>query len=342
MIDFDRAWRPDGHMTKRRNMDGPHDDPPKRGGPGAVSLILALLLGVMFALNLSTTGDPGSTFSQVPNFFADLVQQPRQNIIRLGDWPIWLFNRDQETRRKSLPSLEGGPAIAIVVDDLGADAARTREAIALPANVTMSFLPYPDASQALSHRAHLAGHEIIVHLPMQPIGNENPGAKALMSGLAPAELQLRTSWALSRVSDYDGANNHMGSRFTASRADLLPVMRELRVQGLFFLDSRTTEKTKAEAVAQELGMLTGARDIFLDDDQSAAAVKHQLASVEQYARKNGTVIAIGHPYPETLKSLEAWTKTLKSRGYQLLPLADVLKLRDAQRKVSALSPPRGD
>src|SRR6266850_3010506 len=230
-------------MTKRRNMDEPHQDSPKRGGPGAVSLILALLLGVMFALNLSTTGDPRSTFVQMPNFLANLVQQPRHNIIRLGDWPTWLFNRDQDTRQKSLPSLDGGPAIAIVVDDLGVDAPRTRDAIALPANVTMSFLPYPDASLELSHRANLAGHEIIVHLPMQPLGDENPGAKALMSGLGPAELQTRTSWALSRVSDYDGANNHMGSRFTASRADLLPVLQQLKQSGLFFLDSRTTEKT---------------------------------------------------------------------------------------------------
>ena len=324
-------------------MDGPQRDSPKRGGPGAVSLILALCLGVMFALNLSTTGDPRSTLAQMPNFLSDLVQQPRQNVIRLGDWPMRLFNREQETRTKSSPSLDGGPAIAIVIDDLGADAVHTREAIALPANVTMSFLPYPDASLALSHRAHLAGHEIIVHLPMQPLGNENPGKNALMSGLGEAELQMRTSWALSRVSDFDGANNHMGSRFTSSRADLLPVLRELRQQGLFFLDSRTIEKTKAEAVAHELGMLTGARDIFIDDDQSAAAVEHQLASVEQYARKKGTVIAIGHPYPQTLKSLEAWTKTIKSRGFQLLPVADVLKLRDAQhRKVSALTQPHAD
>jgi polysaccharide deacetylase 2 family uncharacterized protein YibQ len=324
-------------------MDEPHRDSPKRGGPGAVSLILALLLGVMFALNLSTTGEPRSTFAQMPNFLSDLVQQPRQNIIRLGDWPMRLFNREQETRKKSSPSVDGRPAIAIVIDDLGADVAHTREAIALPADVTMSFLPYPDASLALSHRAHLADHEIIVHLPMQPVGNQNPGENALMSGLGEVELQMRTSWALSRVSDFDGANNHMGSRFTASRADLLPVLQELRRQGLFFLDSRTTEKTKAEAVAHELGMLTGARDIFLDDDQSAAAVEQQLANVEKYARKKGTVIAIGHPYPQTLKSLAAWTNTLKSRGFQLLPVADVLKLRDdQQQKVLALTQSRGD
>jgi len=43
-----------------------------------------------------------------------------------------------------------------------------------------------------------------------------------------------------------------------------------------------------------------------------------------------------------LKSLAACTKTLKSRGFQLLPVADVLKLRNgSHQKVSALTSPRG-
>jgi polysaccharide deacetylase 2 family uncharacterized protein YibQ len=295
---------------------------------------------VFLALYVASNGSPKITYvTYVQQLLPNLPAQASE--LRLGDWPARLSTRDEETRQKTLSSLGDEPAIAVVIDDLGGDVPRTKEAIALPANVTMSFLPYPDTSEALSHRAFLAGHEVIVHLPMQPLGNENPGAHALMSGLSPEELQERTQWALSRVSDYDGANNHMGSRFTASRADLLPVMQQLKQSGIFFLDSRTTEKTLAETVARESGLLAGSRDVFLDDEQSADAVEHQLARAEEVARKNGTVIAIGHPHPQTLKSLAAWAKALKSRGYRLLPVRDVLKLRDGHpQSVSVLTPAR--
>jgi polysaccharide deacetylase 2 family uncharacterized protein YibQ len=133
---------------------------------------------------------------------------------------------------------------------------------------------------------------------------------------------------LARVSEYDGVNNHMGSRFTTSRADLLPVMRELKGRGLFFLDSRTTEKTQVERVAREVGVMTGSRDIFIDDDRNPAAIAHQLALIEDFALKNGNVIAIGHPYPETLKAVSKWTKTIKERGFRLTPLRGVLRARE--------------
>jgi hypothetical protein len=174
----------------------------------------------------------------------------------------------------------------------------------------------------------LAGHEVIVHVPMQPTGNENPGEGVLKVGLPSNELQQRLGWSLSRVAEYDGVNNHMGSHFTTSRADLLPVMRELKARGLFFLDSRTTEKTQVERVAREMGVTTGSRDIFIDDDRNPAAIARQLAMIEDFALKNGNVIAIGHPYPETLNALSKWTKTIRERGFRLAPLREVLRTRE--------------
>ena len=79
-----------------------------------------------------------------------------------------------------------------------------------------------------------------------------------------------------------------------------------------------------------MGVLTGGRDVFIDGERSAAAIARQLALIEDLARKNGNVIAIGHPYPETLKALSAWTKTIKERGFRLAPLREVVILREAR------------
>ncbi len=204
--------------------------------------------------------------------------------------------------------------------------------MALPAAMTLAFLPYPGASASLSHQARMAGHEIIVHLPMEPRGAENPGPMPLTEGLSAAEITQRLDWALSRVSDFDGANNHMGSRFTASREALLPVMRELAARRLFFLDSRTTADTQAEKLAREAGLLTGARDIFLDNDETAPAVERALARVEEQARAHGSVIAIGHPHAETLAALETWSKNAEAKGFRLMPLKTVLELREREHQ----------
>ncbi len=321
-------------MTKRRYNEDLPEHPPKRGGPGPFGMALTLMFGAAIALTADSHADPHSAYAQVTKSITRTLRtwtmdQHGYASLRIGDWPSQLLTLADVTL-PGLPAVDNTPAIAVVIDDLGNDAARTNAAIALPANVTLSFLPYPKRTLELSRLAHSAGHEVIVHLPMQPTGNENPGEGALKVGLPSDELQRRLGWSLSRVSEFDGVNNHMGSRFTTSRADLLPVMRELKARGLFFLDSRTTEKTQVERVARDVGVVTGSRDIFIDDDRSAAAIAHQLALIEDFARKNGNVIAIGHPYPETLKALSTWTKTIKERGFRLAPLREVLRSRETE------------
>jgi polysaccharide deacetylase 2 family uncharacterized protein YibQ len=261
--------------------------------------------------------------------------------LRLGGWPPRLIGAPEGTKVKSAVAVQAMPAlplIAVVIDDCGVDELHTRTAMALPASMTLAFLPYGGASSSLSRQAHLAGHEIIVHLPMEPKGGENPGPMPLTDGLSAAEITERLDWALSRVSDYDGANNHMGSRFTASREALLPVMQELSARKLFFLDSRTTADTQAEKLARETGLLTGARDIFLDNDDTAPAVEHELASLENQARTRGSAIAIGHPHAETLAALKIWSETVEARGFRLVPLRVVLELRAGKQKPT--TPPK--
>ena len=49
------------------------------------------------------------------------------------------------------------PVIAICMDDLGADLAGTDKAMALPKDVTLSFLPFADATPFLAQEAEHAG-----------------------------------------------------------------------------------------------------------------------------------------------------------------------------------------
>jgi hypothetical protein len=226
------------------------------------------------------------------------------------------------------------PQIAIVIDDMGSVTATNRRAIALPAAVSLSFLPYPDTTPELAREAAKAGHEILVHVPMEPMGTNDPGPNALLTQLPAAEIVRRLDWALGRVPGYDGINNHEGSKFTADRAALIPVVEDLASRHLFFLDSYTTPASLVVPLSRAFGVMSATRDVFLDDVQTPGAIGVQLAETEARARHDGVVIAIGHPHPATLDALAAWTKKLQ--GFELVPVREAIRLK-TEHDVQSLS-----
>jgi len=219
----------------------------------------------------------------------------------------------------------GKPRIAIVLDDMGLNVSGTMRAIALPSSVTLSFLPYGSEAARLSSRAKEAGHEILLHVPMEPLGRENPGPGALLVDQTAGENLARLDWALSRFGGYDGVNNHMGSRFTSAYDHISRIMGPLRERGLFFLDSATSLKSVGAKAAREAGVPTETRDVFLDTTPTLVAVKAQLATTELIAKRKGYAIAIGHPHPATLEALESWARHVESRGFTLVPVRDLMK-----------------
>lgn len=222
----------------------------------------------------------------------------------------------------------GAPMIAIVLDDLGIDTRRSNRAVALPAPMTLAYLPYADGLEAQTAAARRAGHELLVHIPMQPHGEDaDPGPNALDMRLGAIEVLSRLDWDLARFSGYVGINNHMGSLFTESEDGMRLVAEGLRDRGLMFLDSLTSPKSVAAKTTASFGVPTTTRDVFLDNTDTAAEVEMRLAQTERVAAKNGTAIAIGHPRDATLNVLEAWIPKARAAGYVLVPLTAVLNAR---------------
>ncbi len=226
------------------------------------------------------------------------------------------------------PDIGDRPVIAIVLDDVGLNPARARRSIALPGPITIALLPYGRGLPALAAEARQSGHELLVHMPMEPLGaDKDPGPNALLVDLPAGERARRLDWNLSRFSGYVGINNHMGSRFTASSDHMRPVMRELKSRGLLFLDSITSVGSVAGRVASESGVPTATRDIFLDHHLSMPQIRRQLRAVERMAQRQGHAVAIGHPHAETLQALEAWLPTLRDRGFVLVPVSAIVSRR---------------
>ncbi len=236
--------------------------------------------------------------------------------------PAWLRN----AVAFSVP--HGRPIIAIVLDDVGVNRAHAEQAIALPPEITLAFMTYASHVGDMAKRARAKGHELMVHVPMEPLSNEiDPGPKALRIGYTEAEILERLRWGLDQFDGYVGINNHMGSRFTQDERGMRVVIEELKRRNLLFLDSKTISTSVGDRLAAQLGVAHVARDVFLDDDMSSDAVLRQLALAERVARENGQAIAIGHPHPNTIAAIKAWLPRAKAEGFIVAPLSTVAKLR---------------
>jgi polysaccharide deacetylase 2 family uncharacterized protein YibQ len=237
---------------------------------------------------------------------------------------------EQAWRKYAVPfrDLNSKPLVAIVIDDVGLDRPRSKRAWELPGPMTMAFLPYAKDLGEQARAARAKGHELMLHLPMQPNGSNDPGPGALLVSLSDAELRQRTNAALDSFSGFAGVNNHMGSRFTAFKPGMETVLKQMKPRGLMFLDSRTTAQSVGDQTAQELGVPSIVRHVFLDDEENVEAVRRKLAEAEAVARRQGFVVAIGHPHEATLQALQEWLPTVQGKGLALAPATAVLRKRN--------------
>jgi polysaccharide deacetylase 2 family uncharacterized protein YibQ len=297
------------------------------GGKDALSSLPRLFVGV-FPQNLmaaeASVGGPASEVVLIlhPNAMPESTGAPhvlsplKEDAARIAPSPANV---------QTAPPL-GGSAVAIVIDDLGLDLGLARAAIALPSPVALAFLPYGDDAPALAHAAAKAGHEVLAHVPMEALGGADPGPMALRADLPPSELVRRLDWALARLPDAAGINNHMGSRLTIQRGALVPIVERLAERNMFFLDSRTTAASQVVDVARAFGVASAARKVFLDDVPSPAAIEGALEALARCAKHDGVAIAIGHARPLTLDRIAAWTREAKADGVQLVTLRAAIRL----------------
>src|SRR5262249_34355162 len=121
------------------------------------------------------------------------------------------------------------PRVAIVIDDLGLDRARTEKVIALAPALTLSFLAYSGDLSRQTAAARRAGNELLVPVPMEPVNTKvDMGPNGLATSQPKDEVLRRLNWDLGRFDGYVGINNHMGSRFTGDAQAMAWVMDELK------------------------------------------------------------------------------------------------------------------
>lgn len=216
--------------------------------------------------------------------------------------------------------------VAIVIDDFGQDLEVARKFLDIPLALTFSVLPHQKHSQEVAALAHAHGHEVILHLPMQPQGYpiKNPGKGALLTAMTSEAVRKSLQSALDVSPYFKGINNHMGSRFTEDRAAMGVFLNEVKQRGLYFLDSSTSPRSVGHSMAQELRVLAGKRDIFLDHTPTEEFVRSQIENLIRKAKIEGSAIAIGHPYEVTLRTLSRKTGRFEEEAVAVVPSGELI------------------
>ena len=166
-------------------------------------------------------------------------------------------------------------------------------------------------------------------MPMEPTNFPvtNPGAGAIFASFTPVKAKETLSEALAQVPYARGINNHMGSRVTASKELMPPIMDILKENNLYFVDSRTHASTIAYEAALGSGIRAAKRDVFLDATMSYDFTIKQIQETAAIAKENGMAVAIGHPYPSTIAALRDALPTLKSEGISFVFASEIVKVQ---------------
>lgn len=207
--------------------------------------------------------------------------------------------------------------LAIIIDDIGYRLT-DEAALTLPQNITLSVLPHTPLGQKLANDGYKKGHEIMLHLPMQALNGKALGPGGLTNDMSESQIKQQLQSAFKSIPFAKGANNHMGSLLTQMDDPMLWVMQSLKQQQLFFVDSVTTKYTKASDTATKLGVPLLRREVFLDNDVSQHGLEKQFTAMIKKAKQQKKLVAIAHPYPETIRYLHANLDRLADNGIVLV------------------------
>lgn len=190
--------------------------------------------------------------------------------------------------------------VAIVIDDFGNNMKGTNQMLSLPIPLTVAVMPFLPSTKEDAIAAHKKGHEVIIHMPMEPIKGKKEwlGPKAITTDLSDEEINNRLEQAIQEVPHAIGMNNHMGSKVTADERIVRLILAACKKHGLFYLDSKTNPNSVVPKIGKELGVPIIENQLFFDDVYTAGHISKQAQLlIKKNSRKTyyGSYRACGPP-----------------------------------------------
>jgi len=222
-----------------------------------------------------------------------------------------------------------GGKIAFIIDDWGQTTANCKYLREIPEPIAVSILPGLRHTKDVANCAQQNHKLAMLHLPLEAFHNGDiyPPNYIIKTSMSPGLIASIVDEDLDQLPSIEGVNNHMGSKATESRYLMKIVFRRIKKRGLFFVDSMTASGTVCAALAQEMGLSFGKRDVFLDTDNTREAITRQIMELAQKAHRRGYAVAIGHDRRLTMQVIKDEIPLLESKGFKIVSIKELIKNR---------------
>lgn len=229
------------------------------------------------------------------------------------------------TKPNSAPSAAVKGRLAFVIDDFGYDSHPIDAFTAISRPFTFAVIPFRQYSTEAATRGLGVGNQIILHLPMEPLrSSEQSEERTITTAMSDDEIQAMAAKAIQAVPGLSGVNNHQGSKATADPRVMRSVLKVVKDNHLFFIDSRTNSQSVAYQTAARMGVKTGENHLFLDNDNDVSAIKRKIQTAGNMAIKYGEVIVIGHARMNTAIAIREMIPELESEGIKIVFASQLL------------------
>lgn len=193
------------------------------------------------------------------------------------------------------------PKVVIIIDDI-ANPAQLGAMQSIGLKLTPSIFPIAESNKKMSEAVAKLDF-FMVHLPLEALTYHDEMETIKLSDSAEIITQ-KIAQIKQNMPKTRYLNNHTGSKFTASKANMEILLGVLDSHNISFVDSRTTPNTALPSIAEEQNRLILSRDIFVDNALDSASLNTQINEGVKIAKERGYAILIAHPHKETLLALK--------------------------------------
>lgn len=217
--------------------------------------------------------------------------------------------------------------LAILIDDTGSSLSLAKEFKDLNIPISFAILPYLSKSKEVNKFLTGNGYRVLLHLPMEGSDtavNENT-KNLLRTNLTKEEMYKIFNDALENVGPVSGFNNHMGSVFTSSQESMETILEFSKAKGLFYIDSKTTAKSRGFKVAKNMEIPSAECMHFLDNSKEIADIEKELRKSVEIAQKKGRAVVIGHFHKNMMQALKNSKEMLIKSNVNLVFVDEILE-----------------
>ncbi len=217
--------------------------------------------------------------------------------------------------------------VALLIDDFGYSQDKTVDFLLkeLDLPFTISVIPGTPYAKSIAEEAHRHGKQVILHLPMEPQQNfTNRYRWIVLNRMSSEEISSLVEEAIKDLPYVAGLSNHMGSLVTIQEKPMRAVLKVVKAEGLYFVDSKTISNSIAFSLAQKMGIKSTQRQVFLDNQKDPSYIESQFQLLISSAQRKGKALGIAHAHPITVEALKKILSRLEKRKIQLIYVSDIV------------------